>query len=68
MGGASSKSTRKVDKMAVEAKVKAAITKNKVVVFSKTRCPYCIKAKEALTKFITDFTVIEVRVFSALRC
>jgi glutaredoxin 3 len=31
-----------------KAKVDAAITKNRVMVFSKSYCPYCTKAKRAL--------------------
>lgn len=31
-----------------------------VVLFSKTYCPYCTKAKDALKQFIQQFTVIEV--------
>jgi len=35
---------------------------DKVVVFSKTYCPYCTKAKAALQKFLKpdEFTVIEL--------
>lgn len=34
-----------------------------VVVFSKTYCPYCTKAKNALKQFLKDgeFLVVEVR-------
>jgi glutaredoxin len=62
MGGSlSTRSKSKGDKMAAEAKVTALIEKHKVVVFSKTYCPHCVKAKKALQQFITDFTVVEVR-------
>lgn len=37
------------------------IASNKVVVFSKTYCPYCTMAKEALNKTgLKDFLVIEL--------
>ena len=39
---------------------KAAISSNKVMVFSKTTCPYCRKAKDALTDLKVDFGVIEL--------
>eukprot|EP00955_Chlamydomonas_euryale_P059055 357274-Chlamydomonas_euryale.AAC.22 len=43
--------------------VQEAITQNKVVVFSKSYCPYCTKAKRALNGVIkpSDYLVIEVR-------
>ena len=37
-----------------------AIKANKVMIFSKTRCPYCKKAKEALTDLKIDFVTIEL--------
>jgi thioredoxin-related protein len=38
----------------------AAIKANKVMVFSKTKCPFCKKAKEALTELKVDFGLIEL--------
>mmetsp|Transcript_35133 Transcript_35133/g.103985 ORF Transcript_35133/g.103985 Transcript_35133/m.103985 type:complete len:105 (-) Transcript_35133:71-385(-) len=42
--------------------VQEAITQNKVVVFSKSYCPYCTKAKRALNGVIkpSDYLVIEL--------
>ena len=39
------------------------IAAHKVVVFSKTYCPYCVKAKRALGQFLkpSEFFVLEVR-------
>lgn len=48
------------DIMELEARIKSLIAENKVMVFSKSYCPYCHKAKEAISKFTTDFTVLEV--------
>lgn len=43
--------------------VRGKIADHKVVVFSKTYCPYCIKAKQALSTIIRpeQMEVIEVR-------
>ena len=38
----------------------ALIKGNKVMVFSKTYCPYCTKAKEAIGKQISPFGLIEL--------
>jgi thioredoxin-related protein len=38
----------------------AAIKANKVMVFSKTKCPFCKKAKEALTELKVDYGLIEL--------
>merc|ERR1712154_459974 len=49
--------------MSAEAKkfVEEQLAKKKVVVFSKTHCPFCTMAKEALQGAgITDFLVIEL--------
>jgi glutaredoxin 3 len=45
-----------------KAVVSEAIEANKVVVFSKTYCPYCTKAKRALTQFLepSQFFVVEL--------
>ncbi|KAI3438846.1 hypothetical protein D9Q98_001263 [Chlorella vulgaris] len=45
-----------------KALVDQTIRGNKVVVFSKTYCPYCTKAKRALQKYIdqSKMTVIEL--------
>ncbi|GBF90226.1 hypothetical protein Rsub_03359 [Raphidocelis subcapitata] len=40
--------------------VKDTIKANKVVVFSKTYCPYCVKAKRALQQLTTNFHVVEL--------
>lgn len=37
---------------AARAKVDDLIKKHKVVVFSKTYCPYCVKGKKALQQFV----------------
>jgi len=38
----------------------SAISANQVVVFSKTYCPYCTKAKKALDSIGAKYTVIEI--------
>ena len=38
----------------------AAINANKVMVFSKTHCPFCKKAKEALTNLKVDYGLVEL--------
>nr|ACL28161.1 hypothetical protein [Dunaliella viridis] len=40
--------------------VQQAIAEHKCVVFSKTHCPFCAKAKSALKQFTSQFTVIEL--------
>ncbi|XP_002125050.2 glutaredoxin-2, mitochondrial-like [Ciona intestinalis] len=40
--------------------VEAEISNNKVLVFSKTYCPYCKMAKDALNEANIDFSVIEL--------
>lgn len=40
--------------------VKDAITKDSVVIFSKTYCPYCKMAKEVFEKLQHTFTAIEL--------
>lgn len=39
-----------------------AISQNKVMIFSKTYCPYCSKAKDALGKLAVKFEVYELDV------
>ena len=41
-----------------------AITSNKVMVFSKTMCPFCKKAKAALTDLNVGFGLIELGKYS----
>jgi glutaredoxin 3 len=45
---------------AATEKAKAAIDSNTVMVFSKTYCPYCVKAKAALTGLNLQFNVFEL--------
>jgi glutaredoxin 3 len=40
--------------------VKEAIAKDKIVIFSKSYCPYCTMAKEQFKKLNTAFTTIEL--------
>ncbi len=40
----------------------AAIKSSKIMVFSKTHCPYCKKAKEAISQLTPMFSVIELDV------
>ena len=46
--------------MGPKEKVSAAIKDNKIMVFSKTYCPYCKKAKQALTDMGLQFKVQEL--------
>ncbi|KAJ3158865.1 thioredoxin reductase [Geranomyces michiganensis] len=46
--------------MAVKSTVEDAIKNNKVVVFSKSYCPYCIKAKKLLESLQAKFTAFEL--------
>uniref|UniRef100_A0A2A4JX73 Glutaredoxin-2, mitochondrial n=1 Tax=Heliothis virescens TaxID=7102 RepID=A0A2A4JX73_HELVI len=63
MGSQSTKIVR-TSKMASSADVqlfiKKAVTDNKVVVFSKSYCPYCTMAKEVFQKVKQPMTVIEL--------
>ncbi|KAL2916640.1 Glutaredoxin [Polyrhizophydium stewartii] len=45
---------------AVAALVENAIAKNGAVVFSKTYCPYCVRAKEHLAKLGIAFELYEL--------
>lgn len=47
--------------MEVQSRVESLIRDNKVMVFSKSYCPFCHKGKAALQQFTQDFTVLEVR-------
>ncbi|KAG2446535.1 hypothetical protein HYH02_008522 [Chlamydomonas schloesseri] len=41
--------------------IKQAVASHKVLVYSKTYCPYCVKAKNALNQFIPGkYTVVEL--------
>jgi len=40
----------------------AAIKASKIVMFSKTHCPYCRRAKEAITQLTPQFSVVELDV------
>ncbi|KAJ3031058.1 UNVERIFIED_CONTAM: hypothetical protein HDU68_006646 [Siphonaria sp. JEL0065] len=40
--------------------VETGIASNKVIVFSKSYCPYCIKAKRLLQKYNVTFEVLEL--------
>eukprot|EP01035_Chromulina_nebulosa_P020815 gene20815-26983_t len=40
--------------------VQNAIKENNIIVFSKTYCPYCEKAKDAIKKLKYEFKVIEL--------
>lgn len=46
--------------MSVKAFVDSLISTKKVVVFSKTHCPFCTKAKEALNSFKLASGALEV--------
>ncbi|CAF2999011.1 unnamed protein product [Rotaria socialis] len=49
------------DKASVEDEIKKLIKENKVMVFSKIHCPYCVKAKKILGKYkLKDYKVIEL--------
>ncbi|KAI7890530.1 glutaredoxin-1 [Mucor mucedo] len=44
----------------VQELVEKIIESNKVVVFSKSYCPYCVKAKAVLKEFGVEFFVMEL--------
>lgn len=50
--------------MAPLAKVKEIISTNAVVVFSKTYCPYCVRAKKLLTDLRASYKVVELNIES----
>ncbi|KAF9119613.1 glutaredoxin [Mortierella sp. 14UC] len=45
---------------AIKTKVDAIIAENAIVVFSKSYCPYCIKAKNLLSQLGVDAHVLEL--------
>lgn len=45
---------------AAKAKANAAIAASKVVVFSKTHCPYCTSTKTTLAQYGANATIIEL--------
>lgn len=47
--------------MAATARAKDLIANNKVMVFSKSYCPFCTKAKRALDSLTKNYQVLEVR-------
>lgn len=53
--------------MEVQSRVESLIAENKVMVFSKSYCPFCHKAKAALGQFTTDYNVVEVRLDTTQR-
>lgn len=57
MGGLSS---RPADVQRVEERVNSVIAQHQVVVFSKTTCPFCRKAKQALNEVGANAHVIEL--------
>lgn len=50
--------------MELQRRVDSLIAENKIMVFSKSRCPFCHKAKAALGQFTQNFAVLEVRELS----
>lgn len=44
----------------IPAQVEEMISKNPVVIFAKSTCPYCVKAIETLRKFSLPLTVFQV--------
>jgi thioredoxin-related protein len=56
-----SKEDRQAKRAEAQMKVNAFVEGNKVMVFSKLTCPYCIQAKRALSQYTRDYQVMEVR-------
>ena len=52
---------REQAKMSATSKVKDLVAGNKVMVFSKSYCPYCAKAKSAIDSVTKNYKVLEVR-------
>mmetsp|Transcript_10728 Transcript_10728/g.15139 ORF Transcript_10728/g.15139 Transcript_10728/m.15139 type:complete len:216 (-) Transcript_10728:38-685(-) len=48
------------DEAAVKAKLEKYIEENPTVVFSFSKCPFCIKAKKELTEMGADYTAVEL--------
>ncbi|PVU87309.1 hypothetical protein BB559_006108 [Furculomyces boomerangus] len=44
----------------ISKQIKDQIESNKVVVYSKTYCPYCIRAKDALKKLTNNIVIVEL--------
>ncbi|KAI5960740.1 uncharacterized protein KGF55_004310 [Candida pseudojiufengensis] len=40
--------------------IESTINSNKIVIYSKSYCPYCIKAKQIFDKYSVDYKVIEL--------
>ena len=55
-------STRLFHTYSPKETAQAAIKASKIMVFSKTYCPYCIKAKAAITQLTPLFSVMELDV------
>ncbi|CEP13611.1 hypothetical protein [Parasitella parasitica] len=60
MGSLSSKQLTPEEMDLIKDKVEEIIKDNKVVVFSKSYCPFCKKAKQLLTGLGVDFFVLEL--------
>ncbi|GJC87135.1 glutaredoxin [Colletotrichum liriopes] len=56
----SSAQTSPANMAATKQKVQQLIDDNKVVVFSKSYCPYCRQTKSVLDELNTDYTVLEL--------
>ncbi|KAK9806979.1 hypothetical protein WJX72_009339 [[Myrmecia] bisecta] len=48
------------DVAGISGKIDALLAENKVVVFSWTRCPFCVKAKGLLSDLGTDYRAVEL--------
>ncbi|CAH2984132.1 unnamed protein product [Chilo suppressalis] len=59
-GGSKIISTAKMGNPEVQQFIKAAITQDKVVIFSKSYCPYCKLAKDVFNKVKQPFKVFEL--------
>ncbi|KAI8097811.1 glutaredoxin-C6-like protein [Gilbertella persicaria] len=60
MGSLSSKQLSPEEMSKVEQLVEEVIKSNKIAVFSKSYCPYCVKAKNLLKELGLEFFVIEL--------
>ncbi|XP_076640744.1 uncharacterized protein LOC143352297 isoform X1 [Halictus rubicundus] len=58
MGSVSS--TREADMTVTQEQVKQIIASDKVVIFSKSRCPYCKMAKQVFDSLKEKYTAIEL--------
>ncbi|GLC34928.1 hypothetical protein PLESTB_001179100 [Pleodorina starrii] len=61
-GNSSTKQGGNMGKAEALQEINAAVSANKVMVYSKSYCPYCVKAKNALNQFIkpSQYTVVEL--------